>query len=75
MAVERRILGRLGKLIEIEHVLLEPLAVGFARRDRFLVDGLTLNRPVTIRPDARELHILVRDVASGATGSLVIPLK
>ena len=46
-----------------------------ARRERFAADGLTLNRPVTIRSDARELRILVRDVASGATGSLIMPLR
>ena len=41
------------------------------RRERFLREGLTLNRSVVLRPDARLLTLLVRDVASGALGSIV----
>jgi VWFA-related protein len=43
-----------------------------ARRERFLADGLSVSRPVVVRTDAQWLKVLVRDVASGALGSLVI---
>jgi len=43
-----------------------------ARRERFLTDGLAVSRPVVLRSDAQWLKVIVRDVASGAVGSLVL---
>jgi len=39
-----------------------------------LKDGLTMNRTVTVRPDASQLRVLVRDAPSGTTGSLIVPV-
>jgi VWFA-related protein len=35
--------------------------------------GLTIDATVTLQPDVQSLHIVVHDVPSGSTGSIVIP--
>jgi hypothetical protein len=37
--------------------------------------GLTLNVDLTRKPETSRVHLVVRDVISGATGSLQIPLS
>ena len=45
-----------------------------ATHERLLREGMRLNKRVELQPGAVELRIAVRDPASGATGSLRIPL-
>jgi len=40
---------------------------------QMLRDGFSFDRTVALRPDSHRLHVIVRDVPSGATGSLIIP--
>ena len=49
------------------------LDVASARRDQILNEGLRFTRTITMRADADALHVGLRDVASGATGTLTIP--
>lgn len=42
-------------------------------RDRMLKQGLVVNKKIALRDDAHRLHVLVRDLATGAMGSLIIP--
>lgn len=42
-------------------------------RERMLKQGLVLNKKVALRDDAHRLHVLVRDLPTGAMGSLIIP--
>ena len=43
------------------------------RHTQMLEEGLTVNRKIVLRNDARRLQIVVRDVATGAIGSVIIP--
>jgi hypothetical protein len=38
-----------------------------------LRDGFSVDRVITLRPDSHRLHVIVRDVPSGAIGSVIIP--
>lgn len=40
---------------------------------QMLKDGLTFDRTIALRPDSHQLHVIVRDRPSGATGSVIIP--
>jgi VWFA-related protein len=42
-------------------------------RERLLAQGLVVNKKLSLREDAARVHVIVRDGASGATGSLIIP--
>jgi VWFA-related protein len=41
---------------------------------QMLRDGFSFDRTVALRPDSHRLHVIVRDIPSGATGSLIIPI-
>ena len=43
------------------------------QHDAVLRDGVTFARVIALRPDSRELSVIVRDVPSGAIGSVIIP--
>jgi VWFA-related protein len=45
----------------------------FAQREQMLREGFSFDRVVALRPGSHRLHIVVRDVPSGATGSVIIP--
>ncbi len=54
---------------QIVELHLEP-----ATYEKLLREGMKLNRKVQLEPDAEELRVVVRDAASGATGSVYIPV-
>ena len=43
------------------------------KRDQMLQEGLTVNRKIVLRGDVRRLQIIVRDAATGAIGSVIVP--
>ena len=43
------------------------------QHETMLREGFSFDRLVPLRPDSHRLHIVVRNVESGATGSIVIP--
>lgn len=43
------------------------------QREKMLREGFSFDRVIALRPDGHRLHIVVRDVPSGATGSVIIP--
>ena len=45
-----------------------------ATYQKFLADGLHLNLPVNLVPDANTLRVIVRDYGSGMIGSVTVPL-
>lgn len=45
------------------------------KRDSMIEEGLVVNRRIALRADAVRVLILVRDVATGAIGSVIIPAK
>ena len=49
------------------------LSLTEAQRDRMLREGLHDTRRVDLRSDAHELHVVARDLSSGAIGSIAIP--
>lgn len=49
-----------------------PLSFPDAMRDEFLEDGLAITRTITLRPDAHQVRVITRDVASSAVGSVII---
>lgn len=49
-----------------------PLSGDAAARERLLADGVHLTRSLDLRPDARQVRIIVRDVVTGTVGSLFI---
>ena len=49
-----------------------PLSGDEASRDRLLADGIQLTRFLDLRPDARQIRIIVRDAVTGTIGSLFI---
>jgi VWFA-related protein len=49
-----------------------PLSVDAAARQRLLSDGVRVTRTIDLRPDARQVRIIVRDVVTGTIGSLFI---
>ena len=61
-----------GKIIDAT-----PLAFSLSdeERSRALATGLKIERRITLDPVVHELRIVVRDVASGDVGSLVIPKR
>jgi VWFA-related protein len=50
-----------------------PLSFPDAMRDGFLEDGMAVTRTITLRPDAHQVRVITRDVASSAVGSVIIP--
>jgi VWFA-related protein len=44
-------------------------------RERMLRQGLIVNKKLELRDDAHRVHVLVRDLRSGTTGSLIIPAE
>jgi hypothetical protein len=44
-----------------------------AQHNQMLRDGFSFDRVITLRPDSHRLHIIVRDVPSGAIGSVIVP--
>ena len=50
-----------------------PLSFTTQERDAVLADGLTLSQSFTVRDDAHQVRIVVRDDASDQVGSLTIP--
>ena len=51
------------------------LDVTEARRDQLSSEGVRFTRTIKIRDDADSLRIALRDVVTGATGSLIIPVS
>jgi hypothetical protein len=49
------------------------IALTDGQHAQMLRDGFSFDRTVTLRPDSHRLHVIVRDIPSGATGSLIIP--
>lgn len=49
-----------------------PLSGDEADRERLLADGVRVIRPLDLRPDTRQVRIIVRDVVTGTVGSLFI---
>jgi hypothetical protein len=49
-----------------------PFSLSDEMRDRLLKEGLRLTRTVQLNPDAHQLRVVVRDVATGTTGSVII---
>ena len=48
-------------------------AVSFPEAMReFLEDGMAVTRTITLRPDAHQVRVITRDVASSAVGSVII---
>jgi len=45
-----------------------------AQRERVLRDGFPFDRVFALRPDAHRVHVIIRDVPSGAIGSVFIPV-
>jgi hypothetical protein len=45
------------------------------RYDESRTRGFTIDMPVTVRADALTLHIVVHDVSTGTTGSIVVPAE
>ena len=52
-----------------------PIRLSTPERDRLLREGLTLSRTLTLRSDAHQIRIVVRDGPSGRIGSLSIPMN
>ena len=42
-------------------------------RERFLSEGLTLNKKIRLRDDAERVHVVVSDPVTGTAGSVIIP--
>jgi VWFA-related protein len=49
-----------------------PLSGDDAARERLLAEGVRLTRSLDLRPDARQVRIIVRDAVTGTIGSLFI---
>ena len=45
------------------------------QREQVLQDGVSLTRSITLQTGSHQLHIVLRDVTTGRTGSLRIPLR
>ena len=41
--------------------------------DQMLREAFSFDRVIALRPDSHRLHIIVRDVPSGAIGSVIVP--
>lgn len=52
-----------------------PLKLTADQRAQLPKDGLVLNAPLAIDPKCEQLRIILRDLNSGALGTLTIPLK
>jgi len=61
--------GQLAKAADVT----VPLRFTTAMRDQALREGLNLNRRVKPNPESHSLRIAVRDPATGAVGSVVVP--
>ena len=44
------------------------------QRERVLRDGFPFDRVIALRPDAHRVHVIIRDVPSGAIGSVLVPV-
>jgi hypothetical protein len=67
VAIGQRLLDN--KLQNSAHVMV-PLDIPDAMRGELLKTGLTLNRTITLQPQARMLIVGVRDLKSGAVGTV-----
>jgi VWFA-related protein len=45
------------------------------QRDRAVAEGLAITRRITLRGDAHQIRVVARDVPSGATGSVIAPVR
>lgn len=45
------------------------------QRDQIAEEGFSVTRSIGLQPGAHQLHVVLRDVATGATGSLRMPLR
>ena len=45
------------------------------QREQVIQDGVSLTRSITLQSASHQLHVVLRDVTTGATGSLRIPLR
>lgn len=45
-----------------------------AEREQLLREGFSVSRTIPLRPDAHRVHVVVRDVPSAATGSVIVPV-
>jgi len=61
-----------GKLSKSVDTNVDLLRLTSELRERMLKQGLVVNKKVALRDDAHQVHILVRDLPSGAMGSLII---
>lgn len=52
-----------------------PLKLTAADREQLLQNGLVLNIPIALRPDCARLRVILRDVNSGAVGTVTIPIR
>jgi VWFA-related protein len=49
-----------------------PLSLTDDMREDFLLRGLSVTRTIRLRPDAHQVRVVARDVASGTIGSVII---
>ena len=49
------------------------LSLNAERYAQMMAEGFTLTHKITLRPNVARLHIVIRDVSSRTTGSLIIP--
>jgi VWFA-related protein len=52
-----------------------PLKLTAADRAQLLQDGLVLNLPITLKGDCDHLRVVLRDVTSGAIGTVTVPTR
>ncbi len=52
-----------------------PLKLTAADRKQLLQDGLVLNVPVAIKGDCEHLRVALRDLKSGAIGTVTVPIR
>jgi hypothetical protein len=45
------------------------------QRDQVIEEGVSLTRSISLQTESHQLHVVLRDVTTGATGSLRIPLR
>ena len=46
-----------------------------AQREQVMQEGVSVTRSITLQSGSHQLHVVLRDVATGRTGSLKIPLR
>jgi VWFA-related protein len=52
-----------------------PINLSGAEREQLLKDGLVLNAPIEIKPTAERIRVILRDIRTGAVGSVTLPIK